>query len=338
MSVRFFVPGRLEVFGKHTDYAGGRSLVAALSRGFRFRAERAADGVVEVEVEGAGVYGDTVVRRLARNFPDANLSARITFTSDLPQAAGMSSSSALMIGIAEALVTLARIDELPAWQRNIRTIEDRAAYYACIENGSTFGTLEGDAGVGTHGGSEDHAAILGCRDGHLTQFAFSPLRRERDVAMPRDWIFAIATTGIQAHKAGAAREAYNALSDPARMTGARLQHFIAEDARVPAAADAFARSDAAALRDLAERSQRDAEVLLANQIPETRALVDCAIDTGALAASGFGAGWGGSVWALVEIGGAEAFLARWLGAYRDLNPDLQAAGFLSYPASGLYRL
>src|SRR3954466_10943456 len=25
----FWVPGRLEVFGKHTDYAGGRTLVAA---------------------------------------------------------------------------------------------------------------------------------------------------------------------------------------------------------------------------------------------------------------------------------------------------------------------
>ena len=30
----FWVPGRLEVFGKHTDYAGGRTLVAAVPRGF----------------------------------------------------------------------------------------------------------------------------------------------------------------------------------------------------------------------------------------------------------------------------------------------------------------
>ena len=29
-----FVPGRIEVLGKHTDYAGGRSLVAAVPRGF----------------------------------------------------------------------------------------------------------------------------------------------------------------------------------------------------------------------------------------------------------------------------------------------------------------
>ena len=30
----WWIPGRLEVFGKHTDYAGGRTLVAALPRGF----------------------------------------------------------------------------------------------------------------------------------------------------------------------------------------------------------------------------------------------------------------------------------------------------------------
>ena len=34
---RLFVPGRLEVFGKHTDYAGGRSLVAAVPRGIAVR-------------------------------------------------------------------------------------------------------------------------------------------------------------------------------------------------------------------------------------------------------------------------------------------------------------
>src|SRR5947209_1278209 len=32
----WFVPGRVEVLGKHTDYAGGRSLVCATERGFCF--------------------------------------------------------------------------------------------------------------------------------------------------------------------------------------------------------------------------------------------------------------------------------------------------------------
>ena len=33
-AVAYYVPGRIEVFGKHTDYAGGRSVVAAAERGF----------------------------------------------------------------------------------------------------------------------------------------------------------------------------------------------------------------------------------------------------------------------------------------------------------------
>src|SRR5271157_2205508 len=33
-----FVPGRIEVFGRHTDYAGGRSIVCSIDRGFLFAA------------------------------------------------------------------------------------------------------------------------------------------------------------------------------------------------------------------------------------------------------------------------------------------------------------
>src|SRR5690606_7084874 len=33
VAATFFVPGRIEVLGKHTDYAGGRSLLAAVNRG-----------------------------------------------------------------------------------------------------------------------------------------------------------------------------------------------------------------------------------------------------------------------------------------------------------------
>lgn len=334
--VRFFVPGRLEVFGKHTDYAGGRSLVAALSKGLTFVAEKTVDG--QVIVDEGGAYARTVVGRLARNFPGADLSARIAFSSTLPPAAGMSSSTALVVGVAEALVACAELEERQEWRQNIRTVEDRAAYFACIENGASFGTLLGDAGVGTHGGSEDHAAILGGRAGHLTQFSFAPLRRDRDIAMPGGWTFAIATTGVEARKTGEAREAFNRLADPRLMAGRRRDHFLAEDARVPLAADAFARADAAALGDLAEASQADAEALLGNQVPETRALVDLARSLGAHAASGFGAGWGGSVWALVDCDGAGVFLARWLEAYRRAHPGHVSHGFISPPSDGLTRV
>ena len=110
-------------------------------------------------------YPEVAARRLAANFPGAALGADIVFASDLPRASGMSSSSALVVAIATALVRVAGIDERPEWRANIRGTLDVAGYFACIENGLTFGTLQGDAGVGTHGGSEDHAAILGATPG-----------------------------------------------------------------------------------------------------------------------------------------------------------------------------
>ena len=57
---------------------------------------------------------------------------------------------------------------------NIHGRLDLAGYCACLENGMTLGSLQGDAGVGTHGGSEDHAAILTGRPSMLSAFAFVP--------------------------------------------------------------------------------------------------------------------------------------------------------------------
>jgi galactokinase len=42
------VPGRIEVLGKHTDYAGGRSLVCAVEQGFVVAAAPRSDDVVRV--------------------------------------------------------------------------------------------------------------------------------------------------------------------------------------------------------------------------------------------------------------------------------------------------
>ena len=43
-----FVPGRLEVLGKHTDYAGGRSLLCAVEQGISFAIRPRSDSQVRV--------------------------------------------------------------------------------------------------------------------------------------------------------------------------------------------------------------------------------------------------------------------------------------------------
>src|SRR5207237_4396971 len=80
------------------------------------------------------IYPTTVAGRFARNFPEARRGVDIAFESDLPAAAGMSSSSALMIGIFLVLADLNRIESLERYRSAIRTSEDLAGYLATIEN------------------------------------------------------------------------------------------------------------------------------------------------------------------------------------------------------------
>jgi galactokinase len=105
-------------------------------------------------------------------------------------------------------------------------------------------------------------------------------------------------------------------------------------------ADALARGDLAAIGPLVDRSQELAERFLGNQIPETIALAREARRLGAVAASAFGAGFGGSVWALVATAEAETFRARWSEAYSRSFPAASAAAdfFATRAGPGLVRL
>ena len=88
----------------------------------------------------------------------------------------MSSSSALVVGVALALVERARLRDRDEWQRHLRRVDDLAWYLGCVENGLNFPGLPGSAGVGTHGGSEDHTAILACQTDHVSLYRFVPVR------------------------------------------------------------------------------------------------------------------------------------------------------------------
>jgi galactokinase len=105
-------------------------------------------------------------------------------------------------------------------------------------------------------------------------------------------------------------------SDSPATLSARLEHFLLESrVLVPAAGDALLAGDLQALRRVAQRSQAAAERLLGNQVPETVRLARTAPGLGAVAASAFGAGFGGSVWALVPEPSAAKFLDRWRNDY-----------------------
>ena len=59
-----WVPGRIEVLGKHTDYAGGRSLVCALGSWVDVHMRYVEFlGVGELVIDADGVYNEVVVGR-----------------------------------------------------------------------------------------------------------------------------------------------------------------------------------------------------------------------------------------------------------------------------------
>jgi galactokinase len=74
-----------------------------------------------------------------------------------------------------------------------------------------------------------------------------------------------------------------------------------------------------------DRSQAGAEQELRNQIDETIWLVrearSSGVEGGAVAASAFGAGFGGAVWALVRTPDAETFRDQWAHGYAAQFPS-----------------
>lgn len=377
-----FVPGRLELFGKHTDYAGGRSIVGAIERGICLVASRRTDSRIRVADAGRALFIEfefdaniesaashwsnfpmTVARRMARDFPESKTGADVVLESDLPRASGMSSSSALIIAFLFALSGINSLENTGRYRQCLRTREELAAYAAAVESGGSFGPFLGDQGVGTLGGSEDHVGILCSRAGFLRQYSFCPIQFEREIGWPDGYCLAVAVSGVKADKTGDARESYNRASCAAQRisqlwqnaTGnksvnaplapelanpetreevqkilrasndseyapeallARLQQLHEESNEiVPAAADALVSNDFRRLGKLADRSQFLAETCLGNQVPETIELARSARQFGALAASSFGAGFGGSVWALIEICRTEEFREKWARQY-----------------------
>jgi galactokinase len=324
---------------------------------------------------------------LVRNFPGATRGAQIAFASDLPPAAGMSSSSALMVAIWFALADANDIWSHERYLPELNEPLNLAGYLATIENGQSYGPLAGDRGVGTFGGSEDHTAILCARPGFVSQYAYCPVRFQRQMPLPAEWTFAIASCGVAAEKTGSALEKYNRASRLAvvvadlwrRETGGdaphlaavvrsqadaaerlrailagakhgefrtrqlldRLEHFLIENEQViPAAGEALAGGDLETFGRCVDRSQHAAEILLGNQIPETVYLAATARQSGAAAASAFGAGFGGSVWALVPTDRVSEFLAQWQRSYLDRFPqhEPQAAFFSTAAGPALCRV
>lgn len=403
------VPGRIEILGKHTDYAGGRVLVGAVDRGVTACAKRSnnAMGTLTATTTAAGEpvsltanvnaalpvghwghYLQTVLDRLTHNF-GASVPACLTITSDLPSASGMSSSSALVCACALALADLNGWSSTEVWKRNNPDRLSLAGYLASVENGTDWRELPGTTGVGTRGGSEDHTGMLcGARD-KLIYAEFDPVQVLRHITFPSQWSIVVGISGVLAEKSGAALENYNrgpetlqtvlarwneangrsdatlasavrsligeatgseAMKDPqlkrlldftkSNYERGRVEQFLIESlVLVPAGADAIATADANAIGAIVNRSHHLANERLLNQVPATNSMVSLARGMGAIGASAFGAGWGGSVYAIVPSTDAHAFADEWIERYRtEYDAPPSASAFVTRPGDSATQL
>lgn len=396
-AMALYVPGRIELLGKHTDYAGGVSVTCASSRRMVAIVHTVKDRALLIEDAVTGQaerigfddtespkgwvsYAHAAMRRTLRTAGRPSRGIRIVFSGDIPRAAGMSSSSALLT---MCVLGMYLIPEVAA-SGLVNGPEELSGFLGAVESGAAFGVLRGDEGVGTKGGSQDHTAIVMSLDGVASVFGYHPVQRLVELPWPSDMHLMIGVSGVRAPKRTRALGAYNAASDLATrlgvawarshpedepLLGAALESDLFEETAmieiidsiangpddrealwhrfsqfhdectvvIPDALDAWQSEDWTAFGEAVSRSQEMASEWLGNQIPETNVLARLARESGALAASAFGAGYGGSVWALVPAGQSAAVMERWSTAYTELYPEHAAKAhfFRDRPSAGV---
>ncbi len=210
-----FAPGRVNLIGEHTDYNGLPVFPIAIDRGICIEFRAAGDAMVRLDspvrrfapftfqlerpIEAAD-QGDwsNYVRAAARGLLEHGVPLERgiegTVTGDVPIASGLSSSSALVVASALALLKANGVEVGGA--QGISRLE-LAGLMARAER---F--------VGLEGGGMDQAACLHGRKGHALRIEFEPLR-VTPVAVPAGWRWVVASSLVRAEKSGDAREAYN---------------------------------------------------------------------------------------------------------------------------------
>ncbi len=151
--------------------------------------EKAAE-MVNAAAGDWGQYVQAAVLRLQKKFPTLKLRGMdLVAHGNIPIAAGLSSSSALVVASAEATVAVNQLAVFP----------------------SQFVDLcgEGEWFVGTRGGSADHAGVKFGQKGKVAKVTFFEFGIEKMVDFPKDYRVVICNSRIQAKKTGNARDVFN---------------------------------------------------------------------------------------------------------------------------------
>jgi N-acetylgalactosamine kinase len=135
-------------------------------------------------------YVKAAVLRLQKKYATQKLrGVNMIVHGNIPVAAGLSSSSALVVATAEAMIAVNQLDTFPA----------------------QFVDLcgEGEWFVGTRGGSADHAAIKYGQKGKVVKVTFFDFAVQDIVPFPEDLAMVVCDSGIKAQKTANARDQFN---------------------------------------------------------------------------------------------------------------------------------
>ena len=357
-------PGRVNLIGEHIDYHDLPVLPIAIQKQIsiaftprndsqitavstQFSRSTSFDLSSQIVPGPRGDWSNYLRAALAAIQTHKPLTAGVdaSIASDLPLAAGLSSSSALLVGFSLALLRANKINV------------DLKDLTALLPEGEQF--------VGTRGGAMDHVAILASRKGYATLIeCFHPLR-VRYVRIPGHWRFLVAHSMVTAEKSGALRAQYNerrfageralqslgyksyrealASSDDSEvdhlthpLERAAFMHVLSEARRVQLAVAALEKNDLLAFGRLLNESHASLRDQLRVSVPEVDSLTGTALSAGAYGARITGAGFGGCVVALCTADNVERVRQCLATTYYAGKPgfDPEQHLFVAEPSNG----
>ncbi|MBR6056894.1 MAG: NTP transferase domain-containing protein [Victivallales bacterium] len=220
-------PGRINLMGRHIDHHGGGINVMAIDRRLTMVVSPRTDNLVHVTninpqypddefaITSIGYdkwldyldsestmqelvatrgkwtnYIKAAIRRFQLISPNPLCGMNIAVVSDIPAAAGLSSSSAIVVATAEAVVAL-----------NSLHVSDCEFIELCGE---------GEWFVGSRGGCGDHAAMKCGRPGKFVHLGFLPFAVGESASLPDDYAVIIADSTIKARKSEGSKDRFNA--------------------------------------------------------------------------------------------------------------------------------
>jgi galactokinase len=316
--VTAFAPGRVNLIGEHTDYNGGLALPFAISEGITVVGDRLAEPRIEAvaldldqrvafelgdraRTDGWRAFVRGAVAELQQIGVDVR-GARLQIHGDLPRGAGLSSSAALEVALALALIGLADAD-----------VPDRvvlAQLCSKVENdwvGAQTGLLDQLASLF---GESDHALRIDFKALSVDPVALQ-LDGYRLVTLDSGERHAHAASGYNERRAECARacqalgldslreateEMIDRLPPPLSF---RAAHVLTENIRVEAAVAALARGDLDTVGRLLDASHASLRDCYDVSTPAVEAAVARLRDAGAIGARIVGGGFGGHVLGLM---------------------------------------